>query len=355
MKKFLFYSLFALTLLAVPSCGSDKEDEPQPSTIAVSGLTLDNTSIIVLEGETITLTATVTPDNATDKTVSWTTSDAAVATVSDGKVSAVKEGEAIISAKAGNKTAECKVTVSALLVNKFVAKSFSVSETKQVYFSSGNLQYHCKNKEWRFAQLQYDYIREEDNLNISDDYDGYIDLFGWGTGGNPTLASTNNDDYATFSDWGAMIDGDVWHTLTVDEWGYLFDCRENASEKYGVAEVAGVCGLILLPDGWSLPDGLSFNSGMADKTGWIYFSKNNYSAADWRKMESSGAVFLPAANFRYGKEPNPWGGNLYWSSTAEGTDEARCLRFDSSFLTWGQYYSMSRCIGCAVRLVRYLQ
>lgn len=120
MKKLLFYSLFALTLLAVPSCGDDDEDEPtttpsgnETKNIAVSGLTLDKEAVTLEEGTTLTLTATVTPDNATDKTVTWTSSDASVATVTDGKVTAVKEGEATITAKAGDKTAECKVTVAA--------------------------------------------------------------------------------------------------------------------------------------------------------------------------------------------------------------------------------------------------
>ena len=71
-------------------------------------------------GETLTLTATVAPDDATDKTVTWATSDAAVATVADGVVTAVGAGTATITATATNgtddtgddKTATCTVTVS---------------------------------------------------------------------------------------------------------------------------------------------------------------------------------------------------------------------------------------------------
>ena len=81
--------------------------------IAVSGIVLDQTAATLTEGETLTLTATVTPDDATDKTVTWGTSDAAIATVVDGVVTAVAPGEVIITAKAGEHSATCVVTVKA--------------------------------------------------------------------------------------------------------------------------------------------------------------------------------------------------------------------------------------------------
>ena len=69
------------------------------------------------EGDTQTLTATVKPDNATDKTVTWSTSSASIATVdNNGKVTAVKEGTATITAKAGDKSATCKVTVNKKII-----------------------------------------------------------------------------------------------------------------------------------------------------------------------------------------------------------------------------------------------
>ena len=64
------------------------------------------------EGESLTLTATVAPEDATDKTVTWSSSDKGVATVdNNGKVTAVAAGTAIITAKAGDKEATCVVTV----------------------------------------------------------------------------------------------------------------------------------------------------------------------------------------------------------------------------------------------------
>ena len=77
----------------------------------VSSITLDKSSASLKVGETVTLTATVNPSDATDKTVTWTTSDATVATVSNGVVTAKKLGTATITAKAGEKTATCSITV----------------------------------------------------------------------------------------------------------------------------------------------------------------------------------------------------------------------------------------------------
>lgn len=79
--------------------------------VAVSAISLNKTSLELVEDDTETLTATVSPDDATDKTVSWTSSNEAVAKVKDGTITAIKEGNADITAKAGDKTATCSVSV----------------------------------------------------------------------------------------------------------------------------------------------------------------------------------------------------------------------------------------------------
>ncbi len=80
--------------------------------IAVTAITLNQNSLGLKIGESQTLTATVTPDNATDKTVTWISSDENVAVVSGGAITAIAAGNAIVTAKAGDKTAECTVTVT---------------------------------------------------------------------------------------------------------------------------------------------------------------------------------------------------------------------------------------------------
>lgn len=86
--------------------------EKEPDPIPVSSITLNKDTLNMLVGDSETLTATVTPDDATDKSVSWRSSNEAVATVVNGEVTAVGAGTATITATAGGKTATCAVTVS---------------------------------------------------------------------------------------------------------------------------------------------------------------------------------------------------------------------------------------------------
>ena len=81
--------------------------------VAVSEVKLGKTEVTLYVGEEESLTASVLPDNATDKTITWTSSDKSIASVESGKVKAVKKGEATITAKAGDKTAEAKIVVLA--------------------------------------------------------------------------------------------------------------------------------------------------------------------------------------------------------------------------------------------------
>ena len=198
---------------------------------------------------------------------------------------------------------------------------FSVSATKLVTFSTGNLQYHPANNEWRFAENQYDIIGE-DNKNISTDYDGWIDLFGWsasdGSAKFGVSSSKNNNDYAgDFVDWGKNQIGsdapDTWRTMTMDEWCYLCNTRMKADSLRGLGQINGVNGLILLPDNWTCPVGVTFDASSTQK----------FTIDEWSRLEAEGAVFLPCAGFRYGSDvtsvnsrPTYWSSTEYDSSTA---------------------------------------
>ena len=133
MNKLTFFAAAALLLFSctpgeivtpggnTPGGNTPGGDSPndKPATVQVTGITLDKTTLTLVEGESVTLVSTVKPDNATNKAVTWTSSNESVATVdSDGKVTGVKAGTATIIAATqdGGKTAACTVTVNALTV-----------------------------------------------------------------------------------------------------------------------------------------------------------------------------------------------------------------------------------------------
>jgi uncharacterized protein (TIGR02145 family) len=89
--------------------------------------------------------------------------------------------------------------------------------------------------------------------------------------------------------------------------------------------------LILLPDGWSCPDGVTFRSSLHDSEGVDYYAANQtFTAAEWSKMEVAGAVFLPAAGGRTGSGVyNVQSNGGYWSATEDGSGGAYGLLFYS--------------------------
>lgn len=232
---------------------------------------------------------------------------------------------------------------------------FSVDEGKQVRFAMGNLQYKAGTQTWRFASQQYEYLGDA-NKNVSNTYDGWIDMFAWGSGNNPTIVDGTFED-TTFVDWGinAISNGgnkpNQWRTLTTGEWMYIFNQRPNASELYGTGiirtETEAHPGVFVMPDGWTTPKGLTFYAGIK---GWYL---NDYDTKQWAKLEAAGAVFLPAAGFRDGKDIYHVDmDGFYWSSSAFTAGGAWNLGFNVSLLGANGVSFMGQ--GYSVRLVQDL-
>ena len=274
---------------------------------------------------------------------------------------------------------------------------FSVSPTKKVRFSKGNLQYQASTGTWRFAEHQYDCIGEG-NKNISSTYEGWIDLFGWGTSGwssgadayKPYHRSKYSGDYwvggaynnsltgeYAQADWGvynAISNGGnkvgMWRTLTAEEWNYILFTRRGEGKEvvtevdteekviretkmvytnmsFVMAVVCGVKCLVLFPDGYKHPAGLAELKNVND--GGAGFS-NSIGTTMWEKMERAGCVALPAAGHRLGTEVSYVGtGCRYWSSTYDDALSALGMNFYDGDLGMDNYNRLS---GRSVRLVR---
>ena len=215
----------------------------------------------------------------------------------------------------------CCTMMSFAVPEGAISGKFSVSADKKVYFSQGNLQYQWYYYVFQFAEHQWDVIGA-DNTNIGDPvWQGFIDLYGWGTSGYddkvPHTNSTVSSDYGpatgdiagTPYDWGSVAEtmdlDTTWRTLTKAEWEYLLQTRPNAANLQGKHLLHGVGGLVLLPDNWDL-DARPL-SAMSDDT--------------WAAWEALGAVFLPSTGYRTGTTvKNITTEANYWTSTRYESD-----------------------------------
>ncbi len=270
---------------------------------------------------------------------------------------------------------------------------FSISATEQIQFSKGNLQYTTLSTHitatgdtlegtWRFAEHQWETLGMA-NSNISPSYTGWIDLFGWATSGYHDANDPYNTCYHPYSydtstvfrplnwwgygpslnmpdtnlvgtsanyDWGIFNpisnSGNtpgMWRTLSNDECYYITNLRTDAAQKWGLGSINGVPGVFLLPDNWTLPQGLSFTPGY-----------NTYSTADWQQMENKGAVFLPSGlnrsyTFVGGTAAYYWTSTNYFNPNQNSNLAAYFFLYNG-----GNYFScggVRRCFGASVRLV----
>ena len=239
---------------------------------------------------------------------------------------------------------------------------FTVSSSgNAVIVSSGNLQYNPSGKSWRVAPNPWDCIGQA-NSNIAQDYDGYIDLFGWGTwgyDGNPTNSSTNSGTYNWTNDFdgNVTIDGcDGWRTLTKDEWDYMLNSRSVANGKrYIKTTCHGVLGLLVFPDvitinTWAAEQAFNADPDKYNRQDIVYTYTSSLMTHDEIVVSliGYGAVFLPAAGSREGTSVDSQSGH-YWSSTSSGTNNSWNMWFGSDN---GNIEGASRCMGYSVRLVQ---
>lgn len=217
---------------------------------------------------------------------------------------------------------------------------FTVGKNKQIQFSPGLLQYRASTDTWRFSNSQLDFIGKG-NEKIAPNYNGWIDLFGYGCSGYdnkyPWQTSENREDYApTFDDgitgteydWGIHCQiqnggpKGSWRLPTCDDWYYMFLRRENANNLATLAYVDKIGGLLLLPDGWenTLNLDLHFMKNGVEKGEEGVMEKNHLTMAQWKQLEKTGAVFLPSPGTRHYKNTGPHysygGAAFYWCSTS---------------------------------------
>ena len=335
-------------------------------------------------------TYTVTVKQGTKDTDKWTTDPKEANTTGEAQNTEVTVtytgSKLVMSVKAKKKVADPALPEGAL-AGKFTINA----EDKQVYFSKGNLQAKCESADdnkntpeewtWKFAEHQWDFIGDASttstgNGNIA--IDGYcsvsepgtVDLFRWSAESYKLgIHNTLRNDYTgAFVDWGGDENvqkgiGTGWRTMTGGndgEWYYLLNTR-SVTYRYCKATVNGKTGLVIFPDNYSHPDGVTAVASANTKN--VAFDSNTWDGTNWTQMETAGAVFLPAAGNNYENsqlELGIWNvgtHGYYWSSTWSSTGytpghSAYALYFNGDSMN--PACGTDRARGCSVRLVQEL-
>ena len=196
------------------------------STVKVSGVTIDPSSIILNIDASITLTATVTPENAADKSVTWSSSNESVATVEqNGKISAVGVGEATITVTTtdGGKTATCKVIVN----KKAGAISYATTSINKT-FGDANF----TNELTKTGDGTVTYSSSDTKVAEVDSKTGEVTIKGNGEYATKTASYTIGVGTA------AMTVSATGYSGTYDNsaHGITVNAPEGATIKYGTAE-----------------------------------------------------------------------------------------------------------------------
>ncbi len=192
---------------------------------------------------------------------------------------------------------------------------FSVSSTKKVHFSMGNLK-----QDGTFNDNQYTSTTS--------------DLFSWG-------------NFSTY------ISG--WDVLSSAEWDYLINSRSGSrfAKACVIVNDVNVNGLIIFPDTYCHPIGQTLRN--VNEKGTVSYpvnyGDNTFTTDQWNAMEAAGAIFLPAAGYLDGTTVEEYGGQGdYWSSTTDGDGKAKRLEFKNNEVTTAN--GVDRSYGYSVRLVK---
>ena len=297
-----------------------------PKVYPVTGVTLDKTSYEMTKGDDFTLTATITPDNATNKNVSWKSSNTSVATVSNGKVTAIKAGSAtiIVTTEDGGKTATCVVTV--IEVNHTITEP--VDENSGIW--TENLDYIDEYGINHGPGVKIgSVIWAPVNCGYHQTNYKYGKLFQWGrkygqghdrdattpqlikgkvsdTEGN--LNSNANKYYYYYQDWVTNRDDELWNSGT---------------ESCPVKTVSDPC-----PEGWRVPTRTELNALAQNHSYWTVNDADQvgyWLSGEKTYTEDVPQVFFPAAGYR-GYLEGLTGGRgdvgYYWSSTISNYNSA---------------------------------
>ena len=342
--------------------------------VAVSSITLNKTTLRLVNGTSETLTATVLPTNATDKTVSWSSDDTSIASVdASGNVTANAVGTTMITAEAGEMVATCTVTVTPILIssitldkssisggyliietlsatvspanaaNKALTWSISNSEVAEISNSSNSLK---KNITFKKAGTATITVSANDGsgvmatCTVTTTLEEYVDLglsVKWAT---CNIGATNPDEYGSYYAWGETQTKTSYTWQTYAFGSYQALTKYNNDSSHGVVdnksqlELVDDAARVILKNSWRMPTEAEWNE--------------LYDECDWYRYGNGMKVVGKNGNYIY----LPLGG--YWSSSLDTS-----YSYDAIFMKVGtdegtdaEMESHSRSDGLVIRPVR---
>ena len=280
----------------------------------VTGISLNKTSLTLNEGEAETLVPTVSPSNAADKTLKWTTSDSSIAAVDEnGKVTAVSKGNATIKAEANDgsgKYATCEV-----LVRKKLGPlpTGAVDLGLSVYWSTCNLgasKPEDYGDYYAWGEVE-PYYSSQDPLTWKEGKTGYNwPSYKWG--------NWDNGDYVKLTKYCPTDKTSYWD-------------GEGSPDGKTVLEPEDDAAHVILGGKWRMPTYAEWTE-LREKCTWTCTTQNGVNG-QLVTGPNGNSIFLPAAGLRGSTFLNDAGYNGdYWSSS---------LRTDVPFTAWAVYFNSS--------------
>ena len=383
MIKIILNNALALLVFFVTAVSCSKSSGlEEPKEVSVTSITITQESVELQVGETIQLTATVQPSNATNKTITWTSSNQSVATVANGLLTAVGEGTATIIAFSGSKSATCLVTVKAKPIEVW---SIELNKkTLALYVGSWEV-LTAKVKPDKASCITVTWISSDDktaavdangkvtaikdgtaivtakagdksvtcNVTVKED-PGFVDLglsVKWST---RNLGASLSSDYGDYFAWGetepyyapgyAQSTTPVWksgktsgYSLSSYKWckgTYETFTKYNNSSSNGtvdnktVLETSDDAAHVILGDNWRIPTDSEWSELRTNCT-WITTTLNGVNGRLVTSKINGASIFLPAAGYRsYTNLSDVGSSGVYWSSS---------LYIEDSACSWAVY------------------
>lgn len=296
MKKFVL-PILAMAIAAI-SC------DKTPATVSVSGVKLDKTTLTLTKGDSELLTATVLPTDASDKTVTWTSTDEAVAEVEDGTVKAIAAGEATITVTTvdGKKTSECKVTVNNPMING------------------------------------HEYV----DLGLS---------VKWAT---MNIGAESQSDYGDYFMWGETDPKQLFQWETYSLWNNKVLMKYNKDDGRTVLQLADDAAHIKWGKGWRIPTKEEAEE-LASRCTITWITKENGGPGNLFTGPNGNSIFFPTSGFMYGTvlyDASDGLARLWTSTVAESNDLFNAYILDLYFgdgTVTGN--NTERCTGLPIRPV----